>query len=76
MTDKEQLDRFGEAVEKKKEEAKEKSELPQGVTAGGSPVAGEGEQSAKVDAAHEQDDRDVRAKNSGHKQVTADKWNQ
>jgi hypothetical protein len=75
MTDKEQLDRFGEAVEEKNQKAKEASELPQGVTDAGSQVHA-GEQDAKLDRAHEQDDRDVRAKNSAHKKVTADKWNQ
>jgi hypothetical protein len=75
MTDKEQLDRFGEAVEEKNEKAKEASELPQGVTDAGSKVQG-GEQQQRTDRAHEQDDRDVRAKNTGHGKMTADKWNQ
>jgi hypothetical protein len=75
MTDKEQLDRFGEVVEEKKREAKEASEHPQGVADAGSPVPG-GEQAARVDPAHEQDDRSPRAKNTRHRQVTAENWNQ
>jgi hypothetical protein len=43
MTDKQQLDRFGEAVEQKKQQAKESSEAPHPEAAGGSPVEG-GEQ--------------------------------
>lgn len=76
MTDKEQLDRFGEAVEEKKQQAKEDSEAPHPNTPGGPPVDGAGEQSARVDAAHTQDDRSVRDKNSGKGKKTADKWNQ
>jgi hypothetical protein len=73
-----QLERFGEAVEQKKEEAREASEHPgAGPTAdGASPVTAEDEQAPLVDRAHQQDDRDVRAKNSGHGKKTADKWNQ
>jgi hypothetical protein len=75
MTDKQQLDRFGEAVEEKKQRAKEASERPQGVPDAGSPVQG-GEQEPLVDPAHEQDDRSARAKNTRHRQVTAENWNQ
>jgi glutamate/tyrosine decarboxylase-like PLP-dependent enzyme len=75
MPDKETIDKFGQAVEEKKAQAKEASERE-------APSAGEPqdqlppEQASRVDHAHEQDDRDVRAKNSGHGQKTADKWNQ
>jgi len=75
MPDKETLDRFGDAVEERKQQAKDAS-------AREAPGAGEPEhslppeQSARVDRAHEQDDRDARTKGTGHKQKTADKWNQ
>ena len=75
MPDKETLDRFGEAVEDKKQESKEASEQTSAPAAGAEDALPP-EQSARVDHAHEQDDRDVRAKNSGHGQKTADKWNQ
>jgi len=75
MPDKETLDRFGEAVEEKKQQSKEASEQTRPL-AGDTEDASPPEQSARVDHAHEQDDRDVRAKNSGHGQKTADTWNQ
>ena len=54
-----QLDRMREAVDRKNEEARTRSE----------------EQS--IDAANRtQDVESPRAKNSGHKKKTADKWNQ
>jgi hypothetical protein len=75
VPDKETMDRFGEAVEDKKQQSKEASEQTR--TLAGEPEdALAAEQSARVDHAHEQDDRDVRAKNSGHGKKTADKWNQ
>jgi hypothetical protein len=76
MPDKETLDRFGEAVEEKKQKAEEASHHPRQEPVQGIDVNADDEQSARVDAAHTQDDRDVRAKNSGKGQVTADKWNQ
>jgi hypothetical protein len=60
--EKDQLDQFGDAVEKKHREAEER-ELPE-------------EQSARIDAGHTPNDRDVRAKSTGHGKKTADKWNQ
>jgi len=76
MPDKETLDRFGEAVEEKKKQAEEASHNPGQTPTQGIDVNAEDEQSARVDSAHTQDDRDIRAKNSGKGQVTADKWNQ
>jgi hypothetical protein len=74
MPDKETLEQFGQAVEEKKDQAKQASEQP------GPPPEVEGqlppEQESRVDHAHTQDDRDVRAKNSRHKKQTADNWNQ
>jgi hypothetical protein len=75
MTDERQLEQFGEAVERKKEAARAASE--QSVENPNSDDVEGGEQAeAKLDHAHPQDERDVRAKNSRHKKVTADKWNQ
>jgi len=76
MPDKETLDRFGEAVEEKKKQAEEASKNAPQNPVQGVDVNTADEQSARVDRAHTQDDRDVRAKNSGKGQVTADKWNQ
>ena len=59
-----QLDRFGEAVEQKNEEAKAKSEQ-----------AGE-ENPAQPAIEGDQTSVDERAKSSRDGQVTADKWNQ
>ena len=76
MPDKETLDRFGEAVEEKKQQAEEASHHPRQEPSTGSPVNAPDEQSARVDHAHTQDDRSVRDKNSGKGKKTADKWNQ
>jgi hypothetical protein len=74
MPDKETLDKFGEAVEEKNEQAREAAQASQANPAPEDALPPE--QASKIDHAHEQDDRDVRAKNSGHGQKTADKWNQ
>jgi hypothetical protein len=74
MPDKETLDKFGDAVEQKNEQAREASQQPQANAAPEDALPPE--QESRVDHAHEQADRDVRAKNSGHGQKTADKWNQ
>ncbi len=76
MPDKETLDRFGDAVEQKKQDAEEASRNPRQEPRQGIDVNADDEQSARVDAAHTQDDRDIRAKNAGKGQKTADKWNQ
>jgi hypothetical protein len=69
----EQLEQFGEAVERKKEEAKEASEHPEQSPRGS---AVEGDQEDLVSPARTQDEYDERAKGSRHGKVTADKWNQ
>jgi hypothetical protein len=68
-----QLEQFGEAVEKKKEAAREASEDP-GRTPRGSAV--DGDQPDLISTAREQDVRSPRDKNSGKGKKTADKWNQ
>jgi hypothetical protein len=73
MDREEQLERFGEAVERKKEQSKEASEATGPQHSGGSPV--EGDQPDLVQQGP-QDVRDERSKSSGHGQKTADKWNQ
>ena len=72
--DKDQLDRFGEAVEEKKQRSKEASEQTGEGPPGGSDV--QGDQSELTDAAQTQDVQDPRAKNTRKGKVTADKWNQ
>jgi hypothetical protein len=73
MPDEEQLERFKEAVEEKNEQAQADAERgprnPHGSEA-------QGDQEDLVDPGTTQDTRDVRKKNSGKGQVTADKWNQ
>jgi len=76
MPDKETLDRFGEAVEEKKQQAEEASHHPRQEPSANDPVNATDEQSARVDRAHTQDERSVRDKNSGKGKKTADKWNQ
>ena len=73
MTDERQLDRFGEAVEQKKEEAKRRSEEPRPEAQDGATI--EGDQENLVTQGN-QDVRDERKKNTGHGKKTADKWNQ
>jgi hypothetical protein len=73
--EREQQERFAEAVERKKAEAKARSEQPPDVAAGGSPVSEE-VQASKVETGRPQDAGDIRAKNSRKGQVTADNWNQ
>lgn len=70
-----QLERFGEAVERKKEEAKARSEETGQQHAHGSAVDGD-QPGPTIDPAYEQDVRSPRDKNSGHGKKTADKWNQ
>jgi hypothetical protein len=74
MTDERQLDRFGEAVEQKKEEAKRRSEQPQPEPADGASI--QGDQDTLIEHGRTQDVRDERKKNTGHGKKTADKWNQ
>jgi hypothetical protein len=70
-----QLERFGEAVEEKKKEAKARSEQPGEPHPHGSAVAGD-QPGPTTDPTREQDERSPRAKNSGKGKKTADKWNQ
>jgi len=74
VVDDRQLERFGEAVEQKKQAAKEASEQPGAQNPSGETI--DGDQESLIDHSREQDVRDARAKNSGHGQKTADKWNQ
>jgi hypothetical protein len=76
MTDERQLDQFGDAVERKKAASKAASEQTQADHPNSGDVEAGEQPEAKTDHAHTQDERDIRAKNSRHKQVTADKWNQ
>ncbi|HEX8054612.1 MAG TPA: hypothetical protein VF517_16620 [Thermoleophilaceae bacterium] len=71
--DDDQMERFGEAVEQKKQESRERSEQTRDEP--GSPGAVDGDQPDLVEQGP-QDVRDERKKNSGHGKVTADKWNQ
>jgi hypothetical protein len=73
--EKDQLERFGEAVEQKKQESKERSEQTGEQTAHGSAVDGD-QPGPTIDPAREQDVRSPRDKNSGKGKKTADKWNQ
>jgi hypothetical protein len=73
MTDKEQLERFGEAVERKKEES-ERASRQGGETPHGSKV--DGDEPQLTERGRPQDERDPRAKNAGKGKKTADKWNQ
>jgi hypothetical protein len=69
-----QRDRFGEAVERKKEQARKASEQADNETGHGSAVSGD--QEGPLSAGQPQDTRDTRQKSVGHKKKTADKWNQ
>jgi hypothetical protein len=74
MTDERQLDRFGEAVERKKREAKEASERP-----ALNPREGEIHQEVQpsvVDDSTNQDVPDPHHKSSRHRKVTAENYNQ
>ena len=66
------LERLGDAVERKKEEAKHASEQPD-QTHGLDPRLPP-EQQSRVEPARPQDTRSVRAKNAGKGKKTADKW--
>ena len=73
MPDKDQLEQFKQAVDEKNEAAEEAARSgPQNPQ----DSAVDGDQENLTDAGTTQDTRDVRKKNSGKGQVTADKWNQ
>jgi hypothetical protein len=67
MDREEQLARFGEAVERKKEQSKEASEATGPQHSGGPPVEGDQPDLVKQGP---QDVRDARSKNSGHGKKT------
>lgn len=73
MVDKDQLDQFGEAVERKKKESERASKESAEGHAHGS--VAEGEQADRTSSVRPQDAVDPRTQNSRHKKVTADKWN-
>jgi hypothetical protein len=72
--DDDQLERFGEAVERKQEEAKAASEATGERREHGSKVGGD--QASLSDDGRPQDVADPRAKSAGKGKKTADKWNQ
>ena len=65
-----QLDQMREAVDRKSEQARADSEEQ------GREAAYQAEEQSREAPSRQQDDLDVRAKNSGHGKKTADKWNQ
>lgn len=73
VADERQNERFAEAVEKKKQEAKEASEHPEQSPRGS---AVDGDERDLASPARTQDTYSPRAKGTQHKKVTADKWNQ
>jgi hypothetical protein len=73
--EREQQERFADAVERKKAEADARARDP--AHAGpGQPAVTEGIQASRIDPARPQDTRSPREKNSGKGKKTADKWNQ
>ena len=74
--DKEQKQAFEEALERKNAEAERKAAANQPHAAQAPPEAGVLEETPLYEDGRTQDVRDVRAKNSRHGNVTADKWNQ
>ena len=72
----EQLERFGEAVEKKKQDSKEASEQTRQEPPGDAGAAVTGDQRSLYERGRTQDVFDPRDKNSGKGKKTADKWNQ
>jgi hypothetical protein len=67
-------ERFGEALEKKKEDSRRRSQ--QGRDEPPEKSAIEGDQRSLAEHGRTQDVRDERKKNTGHGKKTADKWNQ
>lgn len=66
---------FERAVERAKDEARERSHEPSPAASGGS-GPGPGQEAEQNSHARPQGVVDPRTKNSGHGQKTADKWNQ
>jgi hypothetical protein len=74
--DEETRERFAEAVERKKEDSKERSQQP-GPPPPGATGGVDGDQESLIsDGRKSQDVYSVRDKNSGKGKKTADKWNQ
>ncbi len=75
-----ELERFGAAVERKSEQAREAAEStrdspPRGAgSAGGDGV--QGDERSLIERGRPQDTYDIRAKSAGKGKKTADKWNQ
>ena len=75
--DDQQKKAFEQALERKNEEAEAKALANQPHPPSGTDVKElPAEESPLIEDGRTQDVRDVRAKNSRHGQVTADKWNQ
>jgi hypothetical protein len=74
MDEKEQLERFREAVDRKSAAAEAASHA--GGPPGADPRGIEGDQRSLHEDGRTQDVSGVRDKNSGHGKKTADKWNQ
>ena len=77
--DREQQERFREAVDRKAEEAERKGR--EGTPHAGGPPPGatgseEGQERDLIGTDRQQDDLSPRDKNTRHGKVTADKWNQ
>ena len=72
--DEKQREAFEDAVERKKAEAKERSEAT-ARTPGGDKVPGDPD-AGLIERDRPQDVGSPREKSTGHRKVTADKWNQ
>jgi hypothetical protein len=72
--DTDQRERFERAVDRKREQATERSHAAAPAARGAG--AGEGQESQQIAHERPQGVVDPRTKNSGHGQKTADKWNQ
>jgi hypothetical protein len=75
MTDETQLKRFGEAVERKNEEAEARSKQPGPGTPSEGEIHEEVQQST-IDDGTPQDVPDPHHQSSRHRHVTAENWNQ
>jgi hypothetical protein len=74
--DEETRERFAEAVERKKDEARERSQQPGPPPSGATGDIDGDQESLITDGRKSQDVFSVRDKNSGKGKKTADKWNQ
>jgi hypothetical protein len=71
-----QQQRFAEAVERKKAEAKARSTQPPPLAPQGDSAVNEEIQASEIETGRPQDAYSVRDKNTGKGKKTADKWNQ